>query len=66
MLNEIGSKSDDGEIGFEDFVSIMTCKISAEYKQEEIKKSFHIFAKGDVFLFFITFNYSYLSIYLAI
>ncbi|CAD7955985.1 unnamed protein product [Amoebophrya sp. A25] len=47
ILNEIGSSSDDGEIEFDDFVSIMTCKISADYSQKEIKNSFKRFAKQD-------------------
>eukprot|EP00391_Amoebophrya_sp_Ameob2_P008397 CAMPEP_0178999550 /NCGR_PEP_ID=MMETSP0795-20121207/10128_1 /TAXON_ID=88552 /ORGANISM="Amoebophrya sp., Strain Ameob2" /LENGTH=186 /DNA_ID=CAMNT_0020692347 /DNA_START=86 /DNA_END=646 /DNA_ORIENTATION=- len=47
MLNEIGSNNENGEIEFEDFVSIMTCKISADYTPEEVKKSFAMFADGD-------------------
>ncbi|CAD7957544.1 unnamed protein product [Amoebophrya sp. A120] len=47
ILNEIGSSSQTGEIGFEDFVRTMTCKISADYTPDEVRRSFELFSEHD-------------------
>lgn len=53
MINEIGSTNkkpeacETGEINFEDFIRIMSRRVSADYSAQEVKHAFKVFASED-------------------
>ncbi len=46
MVREIDA-SGDGNIDFEEFVEVMSKKVSATYTSEQVKHAFHAFEEGD-------------------